>query len=457
MYPKLRREVEPQVRTAEDLAELFGSSNLREIAELVIANIESVAEACARGWLSHSDVGVFRKNTGQIVTVLIPLLQAGSTIIEVPSNLFWDEIVRILKASQTLDEAYSARLAGGGDSRPVFWRLRGENGLIEWWNAVDRARLHCEQTCSFYRTKWDFPTPEDRQQVSSCIQQIESRIPLLRSHLLSNFAVQYDTIEKCMLLCGQILVYGADLDSLRLFATAVFGSPKEESDALYRISAVSEALAGPASGQEDWMLVFDSTHTVWKNARRLAWRYRNEGLLDSKGRVIRECAFIDPLDTHDESPILATIDQVSLESARHPCVGAEIDDLEAVMKKAGLKPRQRKVLLMRRNGKIMSRSDVSDWKRGQRAIKKNRSKLVAAIEEATKKRIIKSPPISAGNYPRVYREGGTYARSIPGEDQPFRKDTPETSVQPWFKSNPPPIARSDRKKKNLFKKVSTEQ
>src|SRR3954471_4913532 len=105
----------------------------------------------------------------------------------------------------------------------------------------------------------------------------------------------------------------------------------------------------------------------------------------SSGRRIRELAFIDPLARDGQDlPTADPIEKASLAMANHPDVRLELEDMQGVLKKAGLKPRDRKVLLMRRNGDIMSHKDVADWKRSQRAINGNHSELTRTISSATK-------------------------------------------------------------------------
>jgi hypothetical protein len=109
---------------------------------------------------------------------------------------------------------------------------------------------------------------------------------------------------------------------------------------------------------------------------------------------------------------------------------------------------------MRGSGKIMSRKDVNEWKRAQRAISRNRSKLVQAIAAATKKRVIKAPLISSGSHSGVIRDGSSYALPLPDEDK-ATQNSQNPNAAKWFNFAPPPISRIVRKNKHLFKKVST--
>jgi hypothetical protein len=153
---------------------------------------------------------------------------------------------------------------------------------------------------------------------------------------------------------------------------------------------------------------------------------------------------------------LGTIDEYSLGVAEHPNVHMEIVNLDAVFKEAGLKPGRRRALLLRRNGEIMSRRDLKEWKRSQRAISGKRRELVQAIAAATKKRVIKAPLISGGSFTGVVREGATYNFPLADEDKPTGNlHQSESKTVRWFDSVPPPIFRTVRKTKHLFKKVSS--
>jgi hypothetical protein len=131
-------------------------------------------------------------------------------------------------------------------------------------------------------------------------------------------------------------------------------------------------------------------------------------------------------------------------------------DLAAVFKAGGLNPRPRRALLLRSNDKIMSRKDCNEWKRTQRAIKNNQSRLVKAITAATKKLVIVAPWVSGGSNPGVIREGAGYTFPITDEDKVTQNSPDNEPVTlKWFEKAAPPISRNVRKTRYLFKKVST--
>jgi len=327
--------------TPAALSEHLGT-NLRESAETTIANIESVAEACTTKSLSLTDVCAFQRRANEIVPLLLERLRAGSMAPVVPGDLYGDEAGRLVDAVRALDEAWINRSSQGGEDEPAPWSLSGPGGLIAWWDNVDGVRSHCEGTCLFWRQYWRSNSSVERERALACIEEIEKRIPLFRSHLLSKMAIQYDAIEKCMLLIAQVPVYADHRDSLRVFSTAIFGPPIDESDASVKISAFAQAVLGPVCGGQDWLQQRDSRLSVWKNARHLAWLYTKDGRLDSNGKMIREVAYLDPLYQDGELLRAGTIEMASLESARHPDVHVEIEDFEAVLKQARLKPLQRR-------------------------------------------------------------------------------------------------------------------
>jgi hypothetical protein len=78
---------------------------------------------------------------------------------------------------------------------------------------------------------------------------------------------------------------------------------------------------------------------------------------------------------------------------------------------------------------IMSRKDLNEWKRGQRAINGKRSKLVQVIEAATKKRVIKASLISDASGSGVIRERAGYNFQLADEDKPT-DHFPDTNQPP---------------------------
>jgi hypothetical protein len=184
---------------------------------------------------------------------------------------------------------------------------------------------------------------------------------------------------------------------------------------------------------------------VLRAVRRQAWVYKHDGQIDSDGRLMHENAYIDPLYP-DSSPL----DRASYLAAISPDIQIE-RDWEQITKMAGLKPQQRKALLLRKHGLITSRSSINEWKRSQRVITKKRSELEKAIDAATRKRVIAAPVLSAANS-FVRRCGSGFSFVDNDLEWTAKRTVPEPK---WFQVVPPPIAPRERKTKYLFKKVST--
>jgi hypothetical protein len=185
-------------------------------------------------------------------------------------------------------------------------------------------------------------------------------------------------------------------------------------------------------------------------------RYEHDGRVDSRGHFVCEVANLDPLFSESgETKASGAIDKASWHASASPEIRTEYEDWDGILQSAGVNPRQRRALLLRKNGEITSRNRLDEWKRGERVINRKRSALVRAIEAATRKRIIMAPQISAANYSGVIREGGGFVRPLPEDDKPAANLPPDEEGSKWFGLNPPPITPSIRKIKHLFKKVST--
>lgn len=410
----------------------------REGAETTIANIDSVVEAVSDKLLSLADGRTFQQNLERIIPVLMSGLQDGP---------YEDELRRLNGALRVFAETLNSR-PNEPKRKTEPWSL---SELIEWWNHVDYARYICERHCRAWRQHLDGLLIEQRQRAIVCIEEIEKRIPLLRSHLLSRQRELGEVIVKCMILNAKLVAYTSD-PSLRLFSNEILGPPTGESDASTKVATLAQAVIGnDLSGRNDWLQEANSLDWVQSEAMRLASQFVNDGRLDSNGKLIQERAYVDPLvDDTGEFRAAGTVDKAAFETASYPNISVSIKDLDGTLKKAGLGARQRSALLMRASGKIMSRTDVNEWKRGQRAIKSGRSQLIKAITDATKKRVIKAPLISGGSYSGVIREGATFTRLVPDEDVAAPSSSSPTGEK-WFRSAPPPIPRINRKRKHLFK------
>jgi hypothetical protein len=291
------------ILNAAELHEYMAKS-WKESADTSIANIESVTEAVSDGNLSIADVRTFERNLDRTLPVLLRGLANGP---------YQDEIRLLREALGGFREAVSGRSKDQEDE-PAPWSL---SQLIAWWNHVDCARLICERHCRGWRQHLDGILSPQRQRALDCIEEIEKRIPLLRSHLLSCLPEQYETIEKCMIMDAKLTACASDSSSLRLLSDAIVGPPKDESDALQKMTAFAKAVIGnELSGKKDWLQQVDSLNWVQAEAERLASQYENDGRLDSHERVINEVAYLDPLCLDAQDPWASpTIDKAALEVA----------------------------------------------------------------------------------------------------------------------------------------------
>ena len=142
--------------------------------------------------------------------------------------------------------------------------------LIEWWTHVDQARYACERHCLAWRQHLDGLLSEQRQRAIDCIAEIEKRIPLLRSHLLSRMAEQGEAIVKCVIIDAKLVVYTND-PSLQLFSDEIVGPPTDKSDAFKKVATFARAVIGKdLSGRNDWLQDVNSLDWVRAEAKKLS-------------------------------------------------------------------------------------------------------------------------------------------------------------------------------------------
>jgi hypothetical protein len=194
---------------------------------------------------------------------------------------------------------------------------------------------------------------------------------------------------------------------------------------------------------------------VTETAHKIQFLWEYDHLTNSVGEIPRGQAYLDPLY---QDPIQ--------EMALSPYELSD-EDLDAAAKVVGIKAQKRKDLILMKNGKLTSRSDFNRWRAGQRTIHNKRSKLAAVLEAAYRPRSITSracwvSSASIASYLeflgtgiRDGREVALFAwalQDVSEEDDGAAVER-ETHSK-WFEATPPPIARTLRKTKYLFKKVA---
>ena len=214
---------EPEVEQpgVQKIGESIAQYGWKRSTEFLIATIECVAEACAERELSVPDLKLFWMRMSEVVPIELALKTEGGDD---------DEMRRLRAAVETFDCCFRRR----SDDEPDLsfpWSL---TELMNWLEHLDQTRQLCEGSCRSWRARWTDITEDRRRPVLQCIEEIESRIPLLRSRHLSDMPAQWDAIEKCMLLTGSLVGYDGYIDGVMRFAEAIVHSRKK--------SALQEAL-----------------------------------------------------------------------------------------------------------------------------------------------------------------------------------------------------------------------
>jgi hypothetical protein len=438
---EMSAENDPDAYALPEFRDRILQRGWKDSAEFITHDIEFVADLCLARQLYGHEIVEFNNNV-QI---------AINTLRQVQEGTYEEETRRLYAAVQSFNRAQAYRRdISVKDVESERWSLFR---AMAWCEHLDQSLQVFELCCNSWRPYLVDVSKEHQAGAINCIEEIEKRIPVFRRTRLTDVPAQKSALEQVVLLNAKLTVYFGHSESLkRFFNTIALAREAAQGE---RMAAFSTAVfAGDLNGQPDWLDEVDPMQWVQTEARRLQWLYGNDGRLDSNGKIIHERAYNDPLERDaDEVRRLGTIDKASFNCAQHPDVRQEIEDLESALKKAGLNPRQRGALLLRRNGDIASRKQVNEWKRSQRAIRRKRSSLEEALSAAVKKRVIKAPPMSAGSFSGVIRDGAGYTFPISEIDQANPRAV--NSGAKWFDSFAPPISPNIRKKKHLFKKVST--
>ena len=424
----------------QELRDTIKRCGWKGTADLATHDIEFVVDLYDAGHLVVAEIRDFLR--GMQITI--------DTLWELSDGSHEEEVRRLRRAAQSFNRVMASRrdvpIKNHGRER---WSL---GKAITWCEYLQEMRRFSQACCDSWRCHFGAAGENERPEFRF-IEEIEKRIPVLRLTRLADVPAQSAAIEQVVFLNATLTVYAGHSEPLRRCCNSI-APAKGKSDSSERRAAFPEALL---SSLADWVCDVAPVRKVQAEVYRCERLFRNDGRLDSQGRLINERAYLDPLyDDTGEVRSLGTIDDYSREVADHPNVHMEIENMDTVLKNAGLSPSQRRALLLRWNGKIMSRKHFREWKLGQRAISSKRSNLIKAIEAATKKRVIKAPLISGGSYTGLIREGAGYTFPLPDEDKPTDSHSLKLDTTRWFNATPPPISRSHRKTKILYKKVSTE-
>jgi hypothetical protein len=437
-----QQHIDEQAR--EQLRDTIGRGGWKDIAELAIDAIEFVVDLCNAGQLRGDEIEDFSHGVQVTINILW----------ELGDGSYEEDVRRLCEAVESFNHAKASRRDlplknEGRENWPLY-------KAMAWCQHLQDTRQFLRECSDSWRCELDRALRKDSGSALKCIEQIEKRIPIFHSARLANVSAQSAALTEVLLLNAQLTVYAGHSEPLRRCSNSIW-RPNDGLNGSQGLAAFSRAILGDDfKGHENWLNQDDPLRWVKKEAKRLDSLYDNDGRLDSTEKVIHERAYIDPLyDETGHMSCLGTIERYSREVVEHPSVQLEIENFDAVCKEAGLNPAQRKALILRRNGKIMSRKDLKEWRRSQRAVSRNRSALVTAITAATKKRVIKPPLLSSGSYSGVVREGAGYTLPLPYDDKPTQR-LPAPEAIRWFDSAPPPISRSVRKTKHLFRKVSAQ-
>jgi len=187
-----------------------------ESANFIASGIEFVADLCATRKVPLFEIRNFRQGA-RIALKVLGELQDG------PSE---KEVRRLREAI----DLYNRSLELGRnhylpetESEP--WTL---SQAMEWREHVDYVGQVCEGCCESWRTiHLDRLSWQHRDPALRCIEEIEKRIPLLRSGRLADVPQQRQAIDKCAILSGQLAGYAGEIPTLRLYTEAIVHDPKK--------------------------------------------------------------------------------------------------------------------------------------------------------------------------------------------------------------------------------------
>jgi hypothetical protein len=255
-HPAPVSEPDVEHRAVQGIREEIAQRGWKESANFVISNIECVAEACAEKKLSVSDVKLFWLRTYKVLLILEALKEEGG-----------DEEMRHLGAAvKTFGRCFRQR--SDDDQDRALWSL---TELMEWLDHLDRTCQLCEASCRTWRAQWIDLSADCRRPVLDCIEEIEKRIPLLRSRRLSDMPAQWDAIDRCLILNCSLAGYGDRSDAVMRFAEAIVYDRK-------KWAAFLEALIGSR-----WLRSTSPRAYLYRVTQRVYREVQPDQGLDSQG------------------------------------------------------------------------------------------------------------------------------------------------------------------------------
>ena len=166
-----------------------------ESAGYIASCIELVTDLCAARLIPLGEIQNFRESTRIMIKSLMDLEHG-------PHD---EEVGRLREALRELSQAFNSRR-----SKPLVdqtvekWSV---SEALDWRNHVEHARQFCEDCCYSWRIHLNGLPADQLSAALQCVEEIERRIPLLRSGRLAEMRSQYEEIEKCMILNGELMSY----------------------------------------------------------------------------------------------------------------------------------------------------------------------------------------------------------------------------------------------------------
>src|ERR1041385_6427940 len=210
------QEEELREQTPQDLRDQIRAFGWKESADFVACGIEFVADLYGAGKLAPLEIRNYGHDT-RIALKILAELRAGPCEEEV--RRLNDAVISF---NHSLKSRHSRHLPiDGGDP----WTL---SNAMRWREDLDYACQACESCCESWRmVHLDRLSPEHRGPALRCIEEIETRIPLLRSGRLADVPKQREAMDKCVILSGQLAGYANDIDTVELYAEAIVHNPKK--------------------------------------------------------------------------------------------------------------------------------------------------------------------------------------------------------------------------------------
>lgn len=202
----------------------------RKSAEFITADLWFITDLCIAGHLTPLELFTFARDTEVTLNILFARREAP----------FEEEARRLTEAVQAFNGAYGSHLASAPSNSPStekrLWSLTKAFYVRDY---LDETLQFCE-ACSYSWRVHLQTIPVGQGQVAlKNIEELERRIPLLRSGRLADLPVQLRTVDQCMLLNTALVAFVGDGPSLRKLSDHIVKNRK-------MWSSFVEALVGPA-------------------------------------------------------------------------------------------------------------------------------------------------------------------------------------------------------------------